>query len=268
MSERPSYIKEVPSEKKTLRRRVKEAVKKRSFFGGIEKIADRRRHAFNKRAHNARGLVLDLREQLDEARAKEVPEQRIEDLEQLLFLAEHKLKRMRRKRDFWRRRYVWAHERHRHWGVVLKHRRDRLRRWVARHRGFQPYMANGNPHKKLTAECKYAIYLMFRRGLYTTSTYEGYPGDGVHSTGSGHYVENQPDEKARCFDCGSGSFRKMVKAQNAEANRAGSYMVELIGPDNDRCYKNGARYTLTEGSALEEMHDNHIHTWLRDGAPQ
>lgn len=251
-----------------MRQRIKEALKKRSYFGKIEEIANRRRHQFNKLARNARRSLEDLRGQLQEARSRNAPRREIEDLEESVFVTEHRLKRVLRKRDFWRRRYVWAHERHSHWGTVLRHRRDRLRRWISRHRGFQPYMANGNPYEKLTAECKHAIYLMFRRGLYVTSTYEGFPGDGVHSIRSGHYRQNQPDKKGRCFDCGSGSFRVMVKAQNAEADRAGSYMVELIGPDNNRCYKNGIRYLLTEGTALEEMHDSHIHLWIRDGAPQ
>lgn len=254
--------------KKGLRTRVQQALHRHSYFGKVEEIADRRRHAFNQRAREARIAVEQLRAVKELQLAQEgLSAGALEDTLQQLALAELRLKRMRRKRDFWRRRYVWARERHRHWRLVLKHRRDRLRRWIRRHEGFQPYMANGNPHEKLTAEAKRGIYLDFRDGNYVTSTYEGAPGDGVHSSSSGHYVQNQPDGKARCWDSGAGRLAPMVKAQRREAERAGPFMIELIGPDNAVAYKNGVPYTLAEGSWLEEMHDNHVHKWIRDGAP-
>lgn len=245
------------SEKTTLTARLREAVKKLSFFAKVEEIAERRIERFSKEVRAATREIGILEKAVQS------------DLHKLqLQQAHRRRKRVHRKLEFWRDRYAWAHARHRHWGLVWKHRRDRLRRWIARHEGFQPYMANGNPHEKLTAEAKHAIYLDFRGGLYVTSTYEGHSGDGVHSTSSGHYLENQPDDKARCWDAGASSRGPMVKAQNREAKRAGPYCVELIGPDNDANYKNGIRYTLSEGSALETMHDTHKHQWLRDGAPK
>lgn len=253
--------------KKGLVRRVKEAVSRYSFFGKVAEIADKRRHKFNDEAHDARQEVLSLRKRIAEA-SKKGNFENAENLSQLLALAEQKLKSRRRKREFWRNRYVWARERHEHWGLVLKHRRDRLRRWISQHEGFQPYMANGNPYEKLTAEAKHAIYLDFRDGNYVTSTYEGFSGDGVHSTSSGHYLTNQPDDKARCWDCGAGTRGPMVKAQLREARRAGSFLIEMFGPDNSANYKNGVRFSLGEGEVLETMHDNHKHTWIRDGAPR
>lgn len=253
--------------KKGLRALAKEAVHRFSFFGKVEEIADRRRHAFNER-------FKDERENAERARKRHrnlidhgAPKLRIEGAAQVLSIAEHKEKVALRKREFWRDRFVWARARRQHWKLVLKHRRDRLRRWIRQHEGFQPYMANGNPHEKLTPEAKHAIYLDFRQGLYVTSTYEGFPGDGVHSTTSGHYLQNQPDGKARCWDSGAGRRGPMVKAQLREARRAGSWLVEMFGPDNTFNYKNGIRFTLGEGEALETMHDNHKHTWIRDGAP-
>lgn len=247
--------------KKRLRAGVTQAVKRFSFFGKVEEIADNRRHRFNREVKEGRQRVDAIRALLA-ARTGER-----DDLEERLALARWHVERMMRKRDFWRDRYTWAHERHSHWGVVLKHRRDRLRRWIARHQGFQPYMANGNPYEKLTPEAKHAIYLDFRAGLYVTSTYEGFPGDGVHSTTSGHYVQNQPDGRARCWDAGAGTRGPMAKAQAREARRCPSFLTEMFGPINEDAFKNGVRFTLAEGTALETMHDNHKHTWIRDGAP-
>lgn len=256
---------------KKLSARVKEAVHRYSLFGKIAEIAQRRRHRFHKEVEANKAKVetaeRDLEHAVKEGNEHSVSRRTIEDFEQVLAIAEHHLKRSRRKLDFWRQRYVWANERHQHWGLVLKHRRDRLRAWIARHRTFQPYMANGRPWIKLTPEARHGIFLDFKQGLYVTSTYEGYPGDGVHATSSGHYVQNQPDGRARCWDAASTSVEKMVAAQHREARRAGAFMVELLGPDNAFEYKNGLRYTLPEGDPLEEMHDNHKHTWIRDGAP-
>lgn len=253
---------------KALAKRVKEAIHRRSFFGKVEEIADRRRQAFNKRAAEAHGRVASHEGVMKELRSAEKPDfQRIDDQEQLLFIAEQRLKAMTRKREFWRKRYVWARERHAHWGLVLTHRKDRLRRWIQQHETFQPYMANGKPWEELTPEARYGIFLDFKDGNYVTATYEGFPGDGVHSTTSYHYLQNSPDGKARCWDAGAGSLGPMEKAQRREAERVGAFLMEMFGPINDCEYKNGVRFTLAEGDPLETMHDNHKHTAIRDGAP-
>ncbi len=254
--------------KKSLRARVAQAVKRFSFFGKVEDIADKRRHRFNREVKEARAEAKKVRRELG-LEGGRPPESMRERglLEQQLALAVEKVERAMKKREFWRDRYVWARERHSHWALVLKHSRDRLRRWIAQHEGFQPYMANGNPFGLLTPEAKHAIYLDFRDGNYVTSTYEGFPGDGVHSTSSGHYLQNQPDGKARCWDCGAGTREPMAKAQAREANRCPSFLIEMFGPINEDAFKNGVRFTLGEGEVLEEMHDNHKHTWIRDGAP-
>ncbi len=245
---------------------MKRALHRVSFFGKVEEVADNRRHKFNQQLQAEQRRVDALKVDLE--RAEKSGGALIEDITQELYLVRQVRNRKKRKREFWRGRYVWARERHRHWGLVLKHRRDRLRRWIQQHEGFQSYMANGNPHEHLTAEAKHGIYLDFRDGLYTTSTYEGFPGDGVHSTSSGHYLQNQGDGKGRCWDSGAGTRGPMVKAQLREAGRAAPFLIEMFGPDNDANYKNGVRFTLGEGEALEQMHDNHKHTWLRDGAPR
>lgn len=254
--------------KKALRARVVKAVKRFSFFGKVERIANNRRHRFNREMKEGRERAKKIRRELGlEGGKPPISMREREDLEQQLALAVHHVERMMRRREFWRDRYVWARERHSHWGLVLKHRRDRLRRWIMQHQGFQPYMANGRPFGLLTPEAKHGIYLDFRDGNYVTSTYEGFPGDGVHSTTSGHYVPNQPDGKARCWDCGAGTRGPMAKAQAREARRCPSFLIEMFGPINEDAFKNGVRFTLAEGTPLETMHDNHKHTWLRDGAP-
>jgi hypothetical protein len=246
---------------------VKQAVHRYSFFGKVEEIADKRRHAFNQKLAKAEGKLQHTEEDLKVVKRAGGSTLEVENEEQVVYFAKSKRDRLKRKRDFWRDRFTWAHARHSHWGTVLKHRRDRLRRWVQQHDGFQPYMANGHPYEAFTEEGLYGIYLDFRRGLYVTATYEGHPGDGVHSTTSGHYLQNQPDGRARCWDAGASTRGPMAAAQKAEAERCPSYLIELLGPINDEEFKNGVRYTLPEGDPLEEMHDNHKHTWLRDGAP-
>lgn len=253
--------------KKSLRGRVAQALKRLSFFGKVEEVADKRRQRFNREAHKARQEVLALGKQIADGADVHLSPGEEDDIIDEVRKARARLERKRRKREFWRDRYVWAHERHTHWGLVLKHRRDRLRRWIQQHEGFQPYMANGNPFGLLTDEAKYAIYLDFRDGNYVTSTYEGFPGDGVHSTTSGHYLQNQPDGRGRCWDCGAGTRGPMVKAQLREARRCPSFLIEMFGPDNTANFKNGVEFTLGEGEPLETMHDNHKHTWVRDGAP-
>jgi len=254
--------------RKKLISKVKEAVHKFSFFGKIEEVADHRRHARNEEVKKQSESVNDLTDRLKNAINAKASVRTIEDLEQLLTIAEHALKRALRKREFWRDRYTWAHSRHNHWGSVLKHRKDRLRRWIAQHQEFQPFMANGHPHEKLTPEAKHAIYLAFRDGNFVTSTYEGFPGDGVHATSSYHYLENQPDGKARCWDAGAGTRDPMVKTQVRQAREFGPFLTEQFGPENTFAYKNGVQFTLAEGTELEEMHDNHVHTDIRDGAPK
>ena len=250
-----------------LKAKVKEALHRYSAFGKIVEVAGKREKGFAIRANLAEKQLDELRARRKQLIEHEATQRQLDDNEQLIWLANHRLKKMTEKRLFWTKRRVWARERHHHWGLVIKHRKDRLRRWIQQHETFQSYMANGNPYEKLTPEAKYGIYLDFRGGNYVTSTYEGYPGDGVHSPGSYHYLENQPDGKARCWDAGAGTLSPMNKAQIREAGRAGPFLIEMFGPENTFEYKNGVRFTLAEGDPLETMHDNHKHTCIRDGAP-
>jgi hypothetical protein len=251
---------------KKLRGLVRTAVHRYSAVGKLAEIADNRRHKFNDEVAKARKREARAEEGWELVMSGKPTHSQAEDAEQVLFVAREHLRRMIRKREFWRNRYTEMSARHHHWGLVLKHRRDRVRRWVARHEGFQPYMANGNPYEKLTDEAKHAIYLAFKEGLYVTSTYEGFAGDGVHATTSYHYLTNQPDGRGRCWDAGSSRRGPMAKTQIRQGREFGPYLTEQFGPENSFAYKNGVQFTLAEGTSLEEMHDNHVHTDIRDGA--
>jgi hypothetical protein len=55
----------------------------------------------------------------------------------------------------------------------------------------------------------------------------------------------------------------MIAFQQAEsARRAGDYL-ELFGPDNAVQVRNGQRFAFSEGEALENLHDTHVHGALR-----
>ncbi len=251
---------------KTLRGLVLTALHRYSVVGKLAEIADNRRHRFNQEAADARKRLDRAQADWDLVTSGQHTRSQAEDAEQVLALAREHLRRVVRKREFWRDRYTQMSERHHRWGLILKHRRDRVRHWIAQHEGFQPYMANGKPYEKLTDEAKHAIYLDFKEGLYVTSTYEGFSGDGVHATSSYHYLTNQPDGRGRCWDAGSKSRGPMVKCQERQAREFGAFLTESFGPENGLAYKNGVRFALEEGSSLEEMHDNHVHTDIRDGA--
>jgi hypothetical protein len=251
---------------KKLREGFKQALHEHSAFGKLAEVADHRRHERNAEFEKARASEERAREEFNDVLQHEHTDRELADARDILGLCEMRTKSLRKKREFWRNKYVWANERHHHWGDVLKHRRDRVRRWIMQHEQFQPYMANGKPYEKLTDTCKHAIFLDFKEGLYVTSTYEGFSGDGVHATSSYHYLTNQPDGLGRCWDAGSSRRGPMVKCQQRQAQEFAAFLVESFGPENSLAYKNGVRFTLVEGTELETMHDNHVHTDIRDGA--
>lgn len=90
-----------------------------------------------------------------------------------------------------------------------------------------------------------------RRGLWVTSTT-----GGAHSSTSWHYRRKGLDMAAAMTADG---IEKMYRFQNFVLKKWLGNLLELFGPDNDACAKNGTRITLAEGSALENQHDNHDH---------
>lgn len=92
--------------------------------------------------------------------------------------------------------------------------------------------------------------------------------DGVHAPGSYH---NPVGGYGRAGDFGvpdrfvgtSEGRRRLVAYQRKEFNawKRGKRpnMVELIGPDNYMVVLRGVHSPLSEGSGLENQHDNHVH---------
>lgn len=111
---------------------------------------------------------------------------------------------------------------------------------------------NGCP-QNVTQEVRAVIVLANHAGLYVTATT-----NGGHAPTSYHYSGRAVDVAAPMNAQG---IARMVKFQRAMANNPGRF-VELFGPDNGACVKNGVRITLGEGTALENQHDNHVHLAL------
>lgn len=147
-----------------------------------------------------------------------------------------------------RARKKWARIRVRYEEKIsaLKERRDRVDAG-----DFEPWMLNGRPGN-VSAGIKAAIARGVAHDLYVTST-----STGGHASSSWHFPWNNRDGLGHGVDM-AGAYNDMVAWQNSELAR-GEDLLELIGPDNDACAKNGSRYTLGEGTALETAHDNHVH---------
>jgi GH25 family lysozyme M1 (1,4-beta-N-acetylmuramidase) len=114
---------------------------------------------------------------------------------------------------------------------------------------------------QVTPEVRAYITRAYAAGLVPTSTT-----GGSHSPNSFHF--QRIGGRGRAADIGlrsdligtSKGLDRMRKFQAREfASRESRHPVELIGPDNDLCVLNGVVSPLGEGTALEEMHDNHVH---------
>lgn len=120
---------------------------------------------------------------------------------------------------------------------------------------FQPWMLNGK-QGNISLACKRFIVRAINAGLRVTSTT-----GGVHTPGSFHYPRRFLGAKGRAVDV-AGPHDRMVAFQRREHERGRRY-YELFGPDNRMNRKYGGVLRLREGSALEQLHDNHVH-----GAPR
>lgn len=129
-------------------------------------------------------------------------------------------------------------------------------------------MLRGHPGN-ITNAVKRVIVRLHNRGLFVTSTT-----DGVHAPGSFHRFGRAVDagNSRRCVthrgrrvcvgaNPGTPQARKlMVDAQRFLIARFGcGAFLELFGPDNVANCDEGRRITMAEGSALETLHDTHIH---------
>lgn len=122
---------------------------------------------------------------------------------------------------------------------------------------FQPYMLNGHSDRITRAVENDIAVAVVVYDLACTSTSDGYPGDGRHTSTSLHYWQNNPDGSGlgRASDCAGA---RMVEYQHDRAKDPSRYL-ELFGPDNNGWVKNGATFNEPEGTALENLHDSHVH---------
>ena len=132
---------------------------------------------------------------------------------------------------------------------------------VRERKAFQPWMLNGHPGN-VSDGCKRAIVRGVRAGLVVTATT-----DGDHSATSLHYPRNTASGLGEAVDFGVkpadlGSPTALARRERFQrkefARGAGNYR-ELYGPSNLHNARNGAPFTLSEGTDLEQAHDNHVH---------
>jgi hypothetical protein len=123
-------------------------------------------------------------------------------------------------------------------------------RWDKRYLRY--YGVDGN----VTSAVKRFIMRAYAAGLVPTSTR-----GGRHAPGSYHYSGRAADIGLRRGEVGTArGLRKMVVFQRSEYKREGKYNhQELIGPDNARNVLRGSRTPVSEGTSLEQAHDNHVH---------
>lgn len=118
---------------------------------------------------------------------------------------------------------------------------------------FQPWMLNGRPGN-ISNGTKAAIARGVHRGLVVTSTTTG-----GHASTSFHFPWNNSDNQGHAVDMAADTDT-MIEWQHDELNR-GEDLLELFGPENGACAKNGARITIS--GTLASAHDNHDHRAVR-----
>ena len=125
----------------------------------------------------------------------------------------------------------------------------RLGRWDDR------YCAYWGVSTAVTRRVRRFITRGFAVGLVPTSTFR--PGD----FGSYHAQRRAADMGLRRELIGTArGLRRLRRFQAAEFRRRGrTRPIELIGPDNRRTILRGRVAPLTEGTPLEQQHDNHVH---------
>lgn len=146
----------------------------------------------------------------------------------------------------------------------------RLRRWLtvkARLGRYDARMcAYYDVDPRVTPACQKAICRAYAAGLVPTSTT-----GGRHSQFSFH-KQRDGYGRGRAVDIGNRrslagtakGIQRLATFQRKEFWRAANGKlrprpIELIGPRNDRIILRGQATSLTEGDALEQQHDDHVH---------
>lgn len=132
--------------------------------------------------------------------------------------------------------------------TIYRRKLKRLRKHHQQHGGqptFQTWMANGCPLAGVHQSVKdYIARQVVNFGSACTATT-----NGVHASGSYHYSG----------EAGDTAGPNMSAGQQSEFTDHRTSTLELFGPINSSCLKNGTPITLGEGTSLETMHDNHVH---------
>lgn len=129
----------------------------------------------------------------------------------------------------------------------------------ARLRRFDARMWSGHPPLS-NSGCRRAVMRAWKHGLIVTSTT-----DGGHAPNSYHYQHRAVDFGLVGSEIGTARgarrLRKFQYSEFAYWQKPGklTHLVELIGPVNVLIVLRGVRQPLAEGTALENMHDNHVH---------
>lgn len=126
-------------------------------------------------------------------------------------------------------------------------RKAQLRLWDAR-------MLNGYSGN-INRPTKRFIMRAIAAGLHVTSTT-----GGRHAPGSYHYPRYVAGRASLGMAADvAGPMDLMQAFQRREHSRRGRRYLELFGPVNAACRKNGQPIVLGEGTGLERLHDNHVH---------
>jgi hypothetical protein len=127
-----------------------------------------------------------------------------------------------------------------------------------KYRWFKGWMLRGHP-SNITRACKRVAVYAHNHGLIVSSTT-----DGGHAPTSFHFTK----PLGRAVDLGhdttklsadTGRARKVAFQEFLLKRFGARAFTELFGPDNDLNVKNGVQIGLVEGTALETLHDTHVH---------
>lgn len=130
--------------------------------------------------------------------------------------------------------------------------RKQLRR-KAKKKQWDPRFLNG--HGPVDSSLHWVIMEAFLYGLVVTSTT-----GGVHSKFSLHYSGRAVDFGVEAGLVGTLTAKlRLLRFQRHMHSKHGRRLAELFGPSNRANRKWGKALQLAEGSALEQLHDNHVH---------
>jgi len=212
--------------------------RKRAYRAFTEARADldrelARPHPNQVRVHNLREKLMRRHAEFDEVMAKiEVVDNRLERVMTRLKNTNARLRWWVKKRTVLRKKLEAAKQK----------ARPEYESWMAN--GYDDNVTDGVKAFVARGVVKYDCYVTSMRRSYVP------PGG---STTSWHL--SNPGKAA---DMGGARMSEFQRSE-FERNKGKSECLELFGPVNDRCLKYGVPMSLSEGDALETLHDTHVH---------